>query len=160
VRKALGVRTAFNILGPMTNPAGAQHVVIGVFEEELMPLMAGALREVGYIERGVIVHGCGLDEVSPLGPSRVIELRNTVRVQLVAELALLCCICEQQRVCVVSGGSFSTLQQCCVPWRLVGSIRISAVIITNEHTVTSELSVLAVRSIMHCSTLHCTPGPQ
>jgi anthranilate phosphoribosyltransferase len=80
VRKALGVRTAFNILGPMTNPAGAQHVVIGVFEEELMPLMAGALREVGYIERAVIVHGCGLDEVSPLGPSRVIELRNTVRV--------------------------------------------------------------------------------
>jgi anthranilate phosphoribosyltransferase len=86
VRKALGVRTAFNILGPMTNPAGAQHVVIGVFEEELMPLMAGALREVGYIERGVIVHGCGLDEVSPLGPSRVIELRNTVRAACAALL--------------------------------------------------------------------------
>ncbi|KAG5191205.1 anthranilate phosphoribosyltransferase [Tribonema minus] len=77
VRKALGVRTAFNILGPMTSPAGAQHVVIGVFQDELMPLMAGALREVGYVERGVIVHGCGLDEVSPLGASHIIELRNT-----------------------------------------------------------------------------------
>lgn len=46
VRKALGVRTAFNILGPMTNPAGAQRVVIGVFDDKLMPLMAGALQEV------------------------------------------------------------------------------------------------------------------
>lgn len=46
VRKALGIRTLFNILGPMTNPAGAQRVVIGVFEDTLMPLMAGALREV------------------------------------------------------------------------------------------------------------------
>ncbi len=46
VRKALGVRTLFNILGPMTNPAGAQRVVIGVFDDALMPLMAGALREV------------------------------------------------------------------------------------------------------------------
>lgn len=46
VRKALGIRTVFNILGPMTNPAGAQRVVIGVFDDALMPLMAGALREV------------------------------------------------------------------------------------------------------------------
>eukprot|EP00903_Cladosiphon_okamuranus_P007663 g7431.t1 len=77
VRKALGVRTLFNILGPMTNPAGAQRVVIGVFDDALMPLMAGALREVGYIEHGVIVHGAGLDEISPLGSSKVIEMRNT-----------------------------------------------------------------------------------
>lgn len=45
-RKALGIRTVFNILGPMSNPAGAQRVVIGVYDEALMPLMAGALREV------------------------------------------------------------------------------------------------------------------
>lgn len=50
VRKALGIRTVFNILGPMTNPAGAQHAVIGVFDETLMPLMAGALKEVGVAE--------------------------------------------------------------------------------------------------------------
>ena len=43
VRKALGVRTAFNLLGPMTNAAGAQHVVIGVFEESLVELMARTL---------------------------------------------------------------------------------------------------------------------
>lgn len=47
VRKALGVRTAFNILGPMTNPAGAQRVVIGVYNEDLLPLMTAALQEVG-----------------------------------------------------------------------------------------------------------------
>ena len=77
VRKDLGVRTAFNILGPMTNAAGAQHVVIGVFDGSLMELMANTLMEVGYIEHGVVIHGCGLDEISPMGPSSIIELRNT-----------------------------------------------------------------------------------
>lgn len=46
IRKALGVRTVFNILGPMMNPAGAQRVVIGVFDEALMSLMAETLKEV------------------------------------------------------------------------------------------------------------------
>jgi len=76
IRKALGVRTAFNILGPMTNAAGARHVVIGVFDEELVDLMAHTLMEVGNIEHGVVVHGCGLDEVSPLGGSTIFEMRN------------------------------------------------------------------------------------
>ena len=76
VRKKLGVRTCFNILGPMTNAAGAQHAVIGVFHPELMPLMAGALKEVGRVDHVVIIHGCGLDEISPLGPSRVLEIKN------------------------------------------------------------------------------------
>ena len=77
VRKKLGVRTCFNILGPMTNAAGAQHTVIGVFDPQLMPLMAGALQEVGRVDHAVIIHGCGLDEISPLGPSRILEIRNT-----------------------------------------------------------------------------------
>lgn len=77
IRKALGVRTAFNLLGPMTNAANAQHVVIGVFDEELVDLMANTLMEVGSIEHGVVVHGCGLDEVSPLGGSTIFEMRNT-----------------------------------------------------------------------------------
>ena len=47
IRKELGVRTTFNILGPMTNAAGAQHVVIGVFDDGLMDLMADTM-EVGY----------------------------------------------------------------------------------------------------------------
>jgi anthranilate phosphoribosyltransferase len=77
VRKALGVRTVFNILGPMTNAAGAQHAVIGVFHPELLPLMAGALQQVGRVDHAVIIHGCGLDEISPLGPSSIVEIRNT-----------------------------------------------------------------------------------
>lgn len=74
VRKKLGVRTVFNILGPMTNAAGAQHAVIGVFHPELMPLMAGALKQVGRVEHAVIIHGVGLDEISPLGPATILEV--------------------------------------------------------------------------------------
>lgn len=77
VRKKLGVRTCFNILGPMTNAAGAQHAVIGVFHPELMSLMAGALKQVARVEHAVIIHGVGLDEISPLGPATILEIKNT-----------------------------------------------------------------------------------
>lgn len=76
IRKALGIRTVFNILGPMTNAARAQHVVIGVFQEELVPLMAASLKEVGNVEHGVVIHGVGLDEISPLGPCTICEIKN------------------------------------------------------------------------------------
>ena len=76
VRKKLGVRTCFNILGPMTNAAGAQHAVIGVFLPDLMPLMAGALKEVGRVDHACIIHGVGLDEISPLGKATIIEIKN------------------------------------------------------------------------------------
>lgn len=76
VRRALGVRTCFNILGPLTNAAGAQRAVIGVFEPRLLPLLAGALQHVGRVEHAVIVHGVGLDEISPLGPAQLVEVRN------------------------------------------------------------------------------------
>lgn len=76
IRKQLGVRTAFNLLGPMTNAAGAQHVVIGVFEESLVDLMASTLMEVGFVEHGVVIHGVGLDEISPLGASSVNEIKK------------------------------------------------------------------------------------
>ena len=76
VRKALGVRTCFNILGPMTNAAGAQRAVIGVFHEELLPLMAGALKQVGRVDHAVVIHGVGLDEFSPLGPATIVEIKN------------------------------------------------------------------------------------
>lgn len=75
VRKKLGVRTCFNILGPMTNPAGAQRTVIGVFHPELMALMAGALEQVARVDHAVIIHGVGLDEISPLGPASILEVR-------------------------------------------------------------------------------------
>lgn len=77
VRKKLGVRTCFNMIGPMTNPASAQHTVIGVFHPELLSLVAKTLKEVGKVNHAVVIHGCGLDEISPLGPSRIVEIRNT-----------------------------------------------------------------------------------
>jgi len=77
VRRALGVRTCFNVLGPMTNPAGAQRAVIGVFHPELLQLVADTMCQVGRIDHAVVIHGCGLDEISPLGPSRIVEVRNT-----------------------------------------------------------------------------------
>jgi len=75
IRSRLGVRTCFNILGPMTNAAGAQRAVIGVFHPELMPLMAGALKEVGRVDHAVIIHGVGLDEISPMGAATILEVR-------------------------------------------------------------------------------------
>jgi anthranilate phosphoribosyltransferase len=74
VRKQLGVRTCFNILGPMTNAAGAQHAVIGVFHEELLELMAETLKEVGRVDHAVVIHGVGLDEISPMGPATIVEV--------------------------------------------------------------------------------------
>ncbi|KAL3796400.1 hypothetical protein HJC23_004197 [Cyclotella cryptica] len=77
IRKQLGVRTCFNILGPMTNAAAAQRVVIGVFQEELLELMAETLKEVGRVDHAVVIHGVGLDEISPLGPATIVEIKNT-----------------------------------------------------------------------------------
>ena len=76
IRKALGVRSVFNILGPLTNAAGAQRVVIGVFTNDLIDVMGKALMEVGNIEHGVVIHGAGLDEISPLGSSTILEIKN------------------------------------------------------------------------------------
>ena len=76
VRKSLGVRSCFNILGPMTNAASAQHCVIGVFEEGLQGLMADTLIEVGRVEHAAVIHGVGLDEISPLGPATILEVKN------------------------------------------------------------------------------------
>ena len=76
VRKQLGVRTCFNILGPMTNAASAQRVVLGVFHEELLELMANTLEEVGRVDHAVVIHGVGLDEISPLGPATIVEVSS------------------------------------------------------------------------------------
>jgi anthranilate phosphoribosyltransferase len=80
VRRGLGVTTVMNILGPLSNPAGALRQVIGVADERLLGLVASALAELGHI-RALVVHGApGMDEVSPLGTTRVAELRDgTVR---------------------------------------------------------------------------------
>lgn len=74
VRRELGVRTIMNILGPLTNPAGARRQVVGVADPELLPLIAEALAELGHT-RAMVVHGApGMDEVSPSGPTEVAEL--------------------------------------------------------------------------------------
>jgi anthranilate phosphoribosyltransferase len=79
-RKLIGVRTVFNLLGPLTNPAGAQSQVLGVFSEEVMDLVAAALAELG-VERAFVVHGAGgLDEISLAGETLIADVRNgTVR---------------------------------------------------------------------------------
>ena len=51
--------------------------MIGVFQEELLEVMASALMAVGKVEHGVVIYGCGLDEISPLGPCTILEIKNT-----------------------------------------------------------------------------------
>ena len=76
VRKELGVRTIFNILGPLTNPAGAKNQVMGVFHPDLVGIQAHVLQRLG--SRNVmVVHGReNLDEISIAGPTLVGELKN------------------------------------------------------------------------------------
>ncbi len=105
VRRALGVRTVFNILGPLTNPAGAQAQVMGVYSAHLVPIVAEAMRQLN-VRHAFVVHGAlssngsalaapdssqpdsssdaksrvtlpGLDELSISGPSQLAEVRNT-----------------------------------------------------------------------------------
>jgi anthranilate phosphoribosyltransferase len=76
VRRELRMPTVMNMLGPLTNPAGARRQVVGVADPALLELIAGALRELGHI-RSLVVHGePGIDELSPIAPSRVAELRE------------------------------------------------------------------------------------
>ena len=76
IRKALGVRTIFNLLGPLTNPAGVARQVLGVWGPEVQPLVAAALAELG-AERALVLHSDdGLDEFSATAPTTVIEVRD------------------------------------------------------------------------------------
>jgi anthranilate phosphoribosyltransferase len=76
VRRELGVKTLFNILGPLTNPAGAKQQVMGVFHPDLVGIQARVLQRLGS-RRVMIVHGEeGLDEISISGPTRVAELKD------------------------------------------------------------------------------------
>lgn len=75
-RAALGIRTIFNVLGPLTNPGRPPHMLTGVFAEYLGPLYAAALKELG-VRRAWVVFGCeGLDELSIAGPSKVWSLKD------------------------------------------------------------------------------------
>ncbi|MGB6978981.1 MAG: anthranilate phosphoribosyltransferase [Candidatus Acidiferrales bacterium] len=76
VRRELGMRTVFNLLGPLTNPAGASAQVVGVYDESVTELVARALGELG-VQRAFVVHGAdGLDEISISGETQIAELRD------------------------------------------------------------------------------------
>ena len=72
-RKELGMRTVFNILGPLTNPAGASAQVVGVYDPALVPMVAEALARLE-VEHAMVVHGDGLDEIAIHGPTTVAEV--------------------------------------------------------------------------------------
>jgi len=75
-RKQIGERTAFNLLGPLTNPAGAHSQLVGVYSVEVIDLMAATLAELG-VQRAFVVHGAdGLDEISLSGETYIAELRE------------------------------------------------------------------------------------
>lgn len=77
VRRALPFRTVFNLLGPMSNPAGARRQVIGVYAAEAVPLVAEALAISGHMQHALVVHGAGgLDELSLSGDSMVAEVKG------------------------------------------------------------------------------------
>jgi anthranilate phosphoribosyltransferase len=85
VRRALGVRTVFNVLGPLLNPAGARRQVMGVYQARLVPLVAEAMTLLG-VKHTMVVHGdgggadshLGQDEIALSGPSEVAEVREGV----------------------------------------------------------------------------------
>ncbi len=75
-RKEIGIRTVFNILGPLTNPANARYLVVGTYTPALTEVMAEVLGEMG-ARRAMVVHGLdGIDELSTVGPTQISELRD------------------------------------------------------------------------------------
>ena len=77
-RREIGIRTIFNILGPLTNPAGADRQVLGVYEEKLVEVLSKVLVKLG-CRRGFVVHGQdGMDEITLTGPTRIGEIRDGV----------------------------------------------------------------------------------
>ncbi len=75
-RRRIQGKTLFNIIGPLSNPAGAAFQIVGVYEDRLVPLVARALAKLG-TERAMVVHGKdGLDEISLSGETRIAELKN------------------------------------------------------------------------------------
>jgi len=75
LRREIGMRTVFNILGPLTNPAGAGAQVMGVYDPRLCEKLAAVLKVLG-AERALVVHGNGMDEIANTGETQVAELKD------------------------------------------------------------------------------------
>ncbi|MFC1501715.1 anthranilate phosphoribosyltransferase [Elusimicrobiota bacterium] len=75
-RKEIGIRTVFNVLGPLTNPAGANSQILGVYNESLLKKMAEVLKNLGTQRAWVVNSEDGLDEISVTAPTKVAELKN------------------------------------------------------------------------------------
>jgi anthranilate phosphoribosyltransferase len=73
IRREMGIRTVFNLLGPLLNPAGAQAQLLGVYDPALVVPIAEALADLGR-KRAFVVHGSGLDELTTTGPSTIAAL--------------------------------------------------------------------------------------
>ena len=87
VRKALGVRTVFNLLGPLTNPAGARRQLVGVADTGALDLVAGALARLDTDRALVVSSADGLDELSTSGPTHVVEVEGDTLRRYVVESA-------------------------------------------------------------------------
>ena len=101
VRKELATRTVFNVLGPLTNPAGARAQVVGVYSEQLVRTIAEVLAQLG-ARRAFVVHGAGgIDELSPVGLNLVAEVVDGTVLERTldpeAELGLPRCTVEELR---------------------------------------------------------------
>ncbi|ADC70488.1 anthranilate phosphoribosyltransferase [Methanocaldococcus sp. FS406-22] len=75
VRRELGIRTVFNVLGPLTNPANANYQLMGVYDEALTEKLANVLKNLG-LRGALVVHGSGMDEITTIGKTKISELRN------------------------------------------------------------------------------------
>src|SRR6056297_2783807 len=101
-RKELGMRTIFNVLGPLTNPAGADAQVLGVYDPDLVPVLAQALGRMD-TERALVVHGSGLDEIAIHNETTVAEVTGDSISEYTitpADLGL-----EQHAIDAIAGGS-------------------------------------------------------
>ena len=78
IRRALKIRTIFNLLGPILNPLYPEFIMIGVAEEKLLDVFADAQQKLG-ANKSLIVHGNGMDELTPLGPCTAIEVTTSTQ---------------------------------------------------------------------------------
>ncbi len=83
IRKALGVRTIFNLLGPLVNPAGITNMLLGVADKKLLPVYAEALPQLDITNAWIVSGHDGMDELSPCGENDVISLKNGIISQFI-----------------------------------------------------------------------------